>query len=275
VSVSALACGVRGCGLPLTRRDRALVCSAGHSFDIARSGYINLLQPQDRRSLSAGDSKAAVEARVALEQAGIGRAAINAVVEKVTALALPTGALVLDLGSGTGAMLGVLASTSSIACVGIDLSVPAVEQAARRFPYVTWLVANADRRLPLQDGIVDVVLSIHGRRNAAECSRVLKPNGVLMAVLPAPDDLIELRTAVQGEGVERERVEAMLFEHAAYFHLVERLPIRERLTLQRDVLLNLLRSTYRGVRFTLSERVEAVERMDVTLSSELCVLIRS
>jgi len=60
VSLLVLACSVRGCGLPLTRRDRALVCSAGHAFDIARSGYINLLQPQDRRSLVAGDSKTAV-----------------------------------------------------------------------------------------------------------------------------------------------------------------------------------------------------------------------
>ena len=143
---------------------------------------------------------------------------------------------------------------------------------ARRFPSLTWIAANADRRLPLQDGAVDIVLSIHGRRNPSECARVLKPEGMLMAVLPAPDDLIELRTVVQGGAVERERVEAMLGEHAAHFTLVERLPIREQLTLERDALVNLLRGTYRGARFKLLERVEAIERMDVTLSSEMCVL---
>ena len=95
---------------------------------------------------------------------------------------------------------------------------------------------------------------------------------MLIAVLPAPDDLIELRTVVQGEGVERDRVDAMLAEHATHFKVVERLPIRERLTLERDALLNLLRGTYRGARFTLSERVEAMQQMDVTLSSEMCVL---
>ena len=275
VSPSVLACSVRGCGLPLTRHDRALVCSAGHSFDIARSGYVNLLQPQDRRSLVAGDSRAAVDARVALEQAGVGRAIVNAVVHTTAALLLPADAIVIDLGSGSGEMLGGLTKARPISGIGIDLSVAAIELAARRFPSLTWVVANADRRLPLQDDSVNVVLSIHGRRNPSECARVLRASGVLIAVLPAPDDLIELRTVVQGEGVERDRVDAMLAEHATHFKVVERLPIRERLTLERDALLNLLRGTYRGARFTLSERVEAMEQMDVTLSSEMCVLKRS
>jgi 23S rRNA (guanine745-N1)-methyltransferase len=272
VSLSVLACSVRGCGLPLTRDERALVCTAGHSFDIARSGYVNLLQPQDRRSLSAGDSKVAVDARASLEQAGVGRAVIDAVIHTTAALPLPAEAIVIDLGSGTGAMLGGLARAQPIGGIGIDLSVTAVELAARRFPSLTWAVANADRRLPIQDSSVDVMLSIHGRRNPAECARVLKPNGALIVVLPAPDDLIELRTVVQGEGVERDRIDVMLAEHAANFEVLERLPIREQLTLERDALLNLLRGTYRGARFKLSERVEAVERMDVTLSSEMCVL---
>lgn len=272
MSVAALACSVRGCGLPLTQRERALVCPAGHSFDIARSGYINLLQPQDRRSLSAGDSQAAVEARAALEESGVGRAVIDAIIHTTAALRLPADAIAVDLGSGTGEMLGGLAKAGPISGIGIDLSVAAAELGARRFPSLTWIVANADRRLPLQDDSVDVVLSIHGRRNPAECRRVLTPAGVLIVVLPAADDVIELRTVVQGEGVERNRIDAMLVEHAAGFTVVERLPIREQLTLERSALLNLLRGTYRGARFKLSERVEAMERMDVTLSSEMCVL---
>jgi len=272
VSLSVLACSVRGCGLKLTRHDRTIVCSAGHAFDIARSGYINLLQPQDRRSLAAGDSKTAVDARAELERAGVGRAIVDAVIHTTAALPPAADAIVVDLGSGTGEMLGGLSATRSISGIGIDLSVPAVEHASRRLPQLTWVVANADRRLPIQDSSVDVVLSIHGRRNPAECSRVLKPNGALIAVLPAPDDLIELRTVVQGEGIERDRIDAMLAEHTANFRVVERLPVREQLTLERGALLNLLRGTYRGARFKLSERIEAMQQMDVTLSSEMCVL---
>ena len=265
---------MRDCGLPLTRGDRALTCSAGHSFDIARSGYINLLQPQDRRSLSAGDSKDAVHARAALEQTGIGRAVINAVVERVAALMLPAGAVVVDLGSGTGEMLGTLASAHSISGIGVDLSVPAVEHASRRFASLTWVVANADRRLPIQDSSIDIVLSIHGRRNPTECARVLRQNGVLIVALPAPDDLIELRTLLQGEGVERARVDAMLAEHQPFFTMVEQTVTRTIVELDRVALLNLLKSTYRGARMSSAGRIEALDKTPVTFSSHLVVFRR-
>ena len=265
---------MRGCGLPLTRRDRALVCSAGHSFDIARSGYINLLQPQDRRSLVAGDSKTAVDARAELEQAGVGRAIVDAVIHTTAALLLPADEIVIDLGSGTGEMLGGL--TKRVRSRDRYRSIRARSRTG--FPPISLTDMGRRKRRsssPDPGNSVNVVLSIHGRRNPSECSRVLRANGVLIAVLPAPDDLIELRTVVQGEGVERDRIDAMLAEHATNFKVVERLPIREQLTLERDALLNLLRGTYRGARFTLSERVEAMQQMDVTLSSEMCVLKRS
>jgi 23S rRNA (guanine745-N1)-methyltransferase len=265
---------VRRCGLPLERRNHAFTCSAGHSFDIARSGYVNLLQPQDRHSLLSGDSKAAVGARVALEQSGVGRTVIEAVLEKVRQLALAAGAVVVDLGSGSGEMLGSLSKVSSVSCVGLDLSVAAIELAARRFPALTWVVANADRRLPLQDECIDLVLSIHARRNPTECARVLTVDGYVLVVLPAPDDLRELRALVQGQAIERDRVETMLAEHASHFELRERLRVVERRQLGRDVLVNLLQGTYRGVRFTSASRVDGIAAMTVTLSSDLCVLKR-
>ncbi len=269
-----LACSVRECGLPLARRERAYVCASGHSFDIARSGYVNLLQPQDRRSLKAGDSKAAVEARAALDRAGVGHTVINAVIDRIAALRLSDNVTAVDLGSGSGEMLSLLCQAPRIHGIGIDLSVAAADFASRRFPELTWIVANADRRLPLRNGSVDVVLSIHGRRNPAECARVLTSAGVLVVALPAADDLIELRQFVQGRGTERDRVVGMLHEHDLDFQLMERVLVREKLTLERNDLLNLLRGTYRGVRFTLSDRVNAMPQMEVTLSSELCVMKR-
>ena len=81
-----------------------------------------------------------------------------------TALELPSDAIAVDLGSGSRRDAGpTLAAIAPISGIGIDLSVAAAEFAARRFPSLTWIVANADRRLPLQDASVDLVLSIHGR----------------------------------------------------------------------------------------------------------------
>jgi 23S rRNA (guanine745-N1)-methyltransferase len=263
---------VRRCGLPLARRDRAFTCEAGHSFDIARSGYVNLLQPHDRRSPAAGDSKAVVAARVELLAAGVGKTLIDDVARRVASLGLARGAVVIDIGSGSGDALAGIRARLEITGVGIDLSTAAVEHAARSFPTLAWVVANADRRLPLLDGSVDVAISLHGRRNPSDTARVLAANGCLLVVLPAPDDLIELRAMILGEGVIRQRTERMLAEHDAFFALVERASIRETLDVDRRSLLNLLRVTYRGVRTSAAERVKSLQPMKLTFSSDLFVL---
>jgi 23S rRNA (guanine745-N1)-methyltransferase len=197
-----LSCTVRGCGRPLTRGLRAWTCDSGHTFDVARAGYVNVLQPQDRKSLDAGDSREAVAARAALLAAGVGQGVVQTVAHALGALALADEAVVVDVGAGTGDVLGVAAARWVSTAIGIDLSTAAAEHAARRFPASTWVVANADRRLPLLDHSVDVLLSIHARRLPDEAARVLKPSGVLIVAVPGADDLIELRAMVQGEGVD-------------------------------------------------------------------------
>jgi 23S rRNA (guanine745-N1)-methyltransferase len=244
---------------------------------VARSGYLNLLQPQDRKSASAGDSKASVGARARLLGHGVGRALVDEVVRHAGRVLPPSrnasaDQVVVDLGSGSGDVLGELARVRPIEGIGIDLSTPAAEHAARRFPALTWVVANADRRLPLLDRSADIIVSVHGRRNPAECARVLTPGGSLLIAIPAPDDLVELRQRVQGEGVERERAEALIAEHAPFFTVRERVTVRERQRLDGDALRDLLRGTYRGERRSAAERIEALDDLDVTLASEVFLL---
>ena len=268
-----LSCPVRGCHEPLGQRDRSFVCPQAHTYDIARSGYINLLGPQDRKSLHAGDSRDAVEARAALIADGVGRGVIDAVIACAGAVAnLPDTPVVVDLGSGSGETLGLFAEQRAMTGIGIDLSTAAAAHAARRFPSLTWVVANADRRLPLLDGQVDLVLSVHARRNPGECRRVLAPSGRLVVAIPAVDDLIELRELVQGNAVTRDRTPQLLAEHEAHFEVVDRSVTRRQHHLEHDALRNLLRGTYRGERFSSSSRVAALDRLTVTLASDILVL---
>jgi 23S rRNA (guanine745-N1)-methyltransferase len=250
------------------------VCAHGHSYDIARSGYVNLLQPQDRRSRRAGDSKQAVDARSRLLESGVGRAGMEGFVERAAALDLPDNACVVDLGCGSGEALALLAALRPVNGIGIDLSSAAIETAARRFDELTWVVANADRRLPLLDGCVSLVLSLNGRRNPADVARVLTSGGFLLMAVPAPDDLIELRELVQGQAVERPRADGLIAEHDRLFRLVERSAIRERRSLEQDQLRDLLRGTYRGERTSASPRLDALTRMDVTLALDVCLFER-
>lgn len=267
-----LACTVRGCGEALFHKGRAFICEKGHLYDIARSGYVNLLQPQDRRSLDAGDSKDIVAARSRLFAAGLGSAVVDALAERVASLALPSDACVVDLGCGTGDALARI--TSGAPAIGIDIAVAAVDHASRAFPALTWVVANADRRLPLLDGGVSVIVSLHARRNPDECARVLVPGGRLMVAVPAADDLLELRTAVQGMPVERDRVEALIAAHAPLFDVAGQASVSERRHVAGGVLQDLLRVTYRGARHSEAGAASALTGMDVTLASEIVVFTK-
>lgn len=262
-------CPVRGCGAPLERRDRSWSCEHGHLFDVARSGYCNLLQPQDRKSKNPGDPRESALARRRFLDAGHGDFLLRALLEEIDGLALPVRPAVLDVGCGEGYYLGSLAREREMEAHGVDLSVPAVELAARRWPGVSWWIVNADRALPFADGSFDLALSIAGRRPAAELRRVLAPDGRLLVVVPAEDDLIELREAVLGEGKLRDRLERVTAELEESFEPEGSRTARHRAMLEAEAVRDVLASTYRGARESQRERAEKLGEMEVTLSFEV------
>lgn len=267
----ALRCTVRGCGALLLPRERRFVCASGHAFDKARSGYVNLLQPQDRRSRTPGDTREAVGARRRLFDAGAADALLDALGAAIVPLGLPPGARAVDVGAGEGSLLGRLASRFGLEAAGIDLSADAADLAARRHPGLLWLVANADRGIPLADRSVELVLSVTARRNPAECGRVLVPGGSLVVAVPAQDDLAELRAAALGGASRAERTAGLIGEHEALFEVSGRRDARLRRWFPRSLLQDLLVATYRGGRAGRRERLAELDGLDVTLSHEIVV----
>jgi hypothetical protein len=104
---------------------------------------------------------------------------------------------------------------------------------------------------------------------------VLAPGGHLLVAVPAPDDLIELRAQVQGEGVVRERGDAVAEEHGPFFTLSARDTVRERHTLDGAALRDLLEGTYRGARRSRQARHEALGRLEVTLAADVLAFKRN
>jgi 23S rRNA (guanine745-N1)-methyltransferase len=258
-----LVCSVRACGRPLSG-ERTLVCERGHAFDRARSGYVNLLQPQDRRSRAPGDSREVVAARRRLLDAGFG-AALEAALREL-ARDLPRDARVLDVGCGEGRWLDVVTRACDGGGFGCDISVPAIDAAVRRHPGLGWLVVNADRGLPFADGSFDCVLSITGRRNPAEMARVLGAEGQLVVAVPGVDDLHELRSLVLGEAHARERFEPLVAELGSGWRLLERREARGSVALDRQGIADALAGTYRGARRREAERADALDALAVTTS---------
>ena len=249
-----LLCPVRDCHRPLQRDARRLVCALGHSFDVARSGYINLLQPQERRSKNPGDTPAAVAARRRLHDRGVSEPLVRGIEE----LLAPSAAdVALDAGCGEGFYLGSLAGRIGFEAHGVDISIPAIEAAAKRYPRCQWIVANADRFVPYAGRSFSAVLSITARMNADQFRRVLRDDGRLLVALPGPDDLVELR------GPGRDRADRTIETFARGFRLCARRQVATRADLDAAGVRDVLVSIYRPM------RAEAAGPMRVTFSLDL------
>ncbi len=231
-----------------------MVCERGHSFDVARSGYMNLLQPQERRSKNPGDTPAAVAARRRLHDRGITAPLLNGIEAMLKASAED---VVLDAGCGDGFYLGSLAERCGFDAHGIDISIPAIDAAARRYPQCEWIVGNADRFLPYEDASFTRVMSITARRNAPEFKRVLKPGGLLLIAIPSPNDLIELR------GSGRDRQERTIQEFPEGFELLEQSRVETTAELDAAGMDDVLHAIYRPM------RAEPVAAGNVTFSLDL------
>lgn len=249
-----LLCTVRTCHEPLTREEQRVICARGHSFDIARSGYVNLLQPQDRRSKEPGDTADAVAARRRLHDRGVTGPLLDAIAEITS---ITSDDAVLDAGCGDGFYLGSLARATGCAAHGTDISIPAIDAAARRYAAVEWIVANADRFLPYADAAFTRVLSITARMNRSEFRRVIRDDGRLLIAIPAPDDLVEVR------GAGRDRVARTIETFSNEFSLIAQTRASTIAELDRDAVHDVLLSIYRP------RRIEKVEATRVTFSLDL------
>jgi 23S rRNA (guanine745-N1)-methyltransferase len=251
-----LLCPVRDCHLELVRDGVRRVCARGHSFDIARSGYTNLLQPQERRSKTPGDTAEAVAARRRLHDLGV----TEPLLREVAQITAPSSEdAVLDAGCGEGFYLGSLAGQTGSEAHGVDISIPAVDAAARRYPGCEWIVANADRFIPWADHSFSLVMSITARMNTGEFRRVLRDDGRLLVALAAPEDLIELR------GVGRDRVARTVETFAQEFALIEQRRVTTSSHMDADAVRDVLLSIYRPMQAQPPEAKQVTFSLDLLL----------
>ncbi len=195
---NALACPLDG--EPLTPSGSRWRCPAGHSFDVARQGYLHLLPVQKKRSLDPGDSKEMVAARRRFLNAGYYRPiaeAVNAAVLQGTADA-PRVLSGLDAGCGEGYYLRELSAANmdaQFSLMGLDISKWATLAAAKQDKRLRWVVGS-NANLPVLPGTLDFVICLFGFPVHGEFARVLKPGGMLIEAHAGPNHLRELREII-------------------------------------------------------------------------------
>ena len=147
-----------------------------HSYDFARSGYLNLTRPGD----GEGDLKEAVNARKLFLNEGYYAPLSNEINEILQSLNAKT---VLDAGCGEGYYTNRMAENRAV--FGVDLSRAGIDAAAKQAKQNATGAAFAVGSifsLPVGDAACDAVTNLFAPCCESEFSRVLKSGGHLILV---------------------------------------------------------------------------------------------
>lgn len=215
--LSILKCPV--CGGKLERISGSIVCTEGHSFDVAKSGYVNLLPPGKERNAKTGDEKTMVRARADFLALGLYDRISSTAAELVEENT--DGDLVaVDMGCGEGHhtvnFASVLGRNRNILTLGFDASKYATDLASRyslRCGYLprggfgeafpsdvqAYFAAGNLFSLPVVSGSADAALSMFAPVAAAETARILKHGGILCVVASGRNHLREMRETIYSD----------------------------------------------------------------------------
>jgi len=212
------------CDAAMDLDETVVLCERGHSFDVARQGYVSLLT--GAATPFTGDTADMIAARADFLDAGHYDPIRDAVASACAAT--PTaGARILEVGAGTGRYLaGVLDELPGARGIGLDVSKPAVRRIARCHPRAGSVLADVWRQLPVLSGSLSHVLSIFAPRNAAESHRVLVPGGVLVVVTPTSDHLRELVSLPGMVSVDENKTERLSSALSGLFERTARTEVR-------------------------------------------------
>ena len=216
-------------GTPLSGADdfARLVSGSGHSYDVARQGYVTLAAGAGLRH--QGDSMEMVLARETFLSRGHFAPFVEAVTggvhDALDEAGVPETArpVIAEIGAGTGYYLAhTLDDVDGARGVGMDISVHAAKRLASCHPRVGSVVADVWERLPMRDRSIDVITVVFAPRNAAEFARVLTEDGQAVFLTADRGHLAELREPLGILDVEDGKIDRLIEQAAG--HLT---PVRE------------------------------------------------
>lgn len=189
-------------------------CFNGHSFDVAKEGYLNLLVAgRLPATTTPGDTADSLAARRRFLHAEHYLPIVEAIRELIGTLDGP----ILDVGCGEGYYLARLKNADRF---GIDISKKAVQMASKNDSSAGFAVASS-YRLPVRSESCAGVFTVFAPHSFSEYSRVLQKGGRWVTVTPGPHHLMEMRPLRDEAIEEREQRRQNPPEEASEAHRVQ------------------------------------------------------
>lgn len=185
------------CGEGLNSNSAPWRCSNGHSFDMSRRGYVNLLPVHKKASKAPGDNKSMISARRCFH-ANCGFAPLMDRIAQLAVSLAPEGDVMLyDAGCGEGAYLAfvreaMVSTRRSVKAAGSDISKVAIDFAAKQVTAAQFVVASSFD-LPVASDTADIILQIFAPGDDTELCRILRNDGTVIHVAPGENHLLSLK----------------------------------------------------------------------------------
>lgn len=189
------------CKKELSKDGNALKCVQNHSFDIASSGYINLLNPGKMNNKKAGDSKEMIKARTIFFESSAYKKISDKLNEIVSNF---NHNIIVDAGCGEGYYTHNLAKVYTLATVfGFDMSKFGCEHGAKvakreGLSSLYYSVSNIFD-LPLPNDSTDIIVNLFAPVANEEFLRVLKAKGHLIVASAGINHLNGLKRVLYDE----------------------------------------------------------------------------
>lgn len=261
------------CSGALYQGSHVWTCPQGHSFDVARQGYVNLLPVTQKHALHPGDTREQVTARRAFLDGRFYAPLALSVCQAAQNWA-PQAPQILDVGCGEGYYsVQVADCLPGAALTGLDISKEAVRFAAGRYRRACWLCGTA-AHLPFPDESFDLLLCLFAPAAPEEFARVLRPGGVLLHALAAQDHLLALKQVIYPTLLHRDK---NLQPDFPGFRLLERKTVAFSLTVSGAQIQNLLAMTPHYWRITQAgaQRLSALQTLSDRASMVLLTYERA
>ncbi len=261
------------CKDPLIKNEGAMKCENGHSYDISRKGYVNLLPSSGTGH--HGDDRLMVKARTHFLDGGY-YDRLSAEICGMVLRFLPRGGSLIDAGCGEGKYTGDIFNTLAennlgADLVGLDISKEAINALVARNREIRAFVVSTSS-IPVDENSVDVLLNVFSPFFPEEFSRVLKPDGVLIRVVPDVNHLWELKKLVYDTPYKNPTAEAQL----EGFTLIECRELKYKINITDNEIINdlfLMTPYFYKTGKMDQEKLKNVDNLSVSLEFVLCVYL--
>lgn len=170
---------------------KRVYCVNNHSFDKAKSGYINLLL----NSPSSGDNKLMIDSREKILSLGYYDILANKILEVIKKYEIKS---VLDCGCGEGYYVKHIKDNLDIKAYGMDISKYACLKASKQSTNITYVVASVSD-IPFSNNEFDAMLSNFAPVDETEFERVASK--YIIKIIPNKHHLIEVKNYLYEETI--------------------------------------------------------------------------